>query len=167
MKAIYITGFMGSGKTTIGLMLGELTGLPVYDSDQEVERSEGKPISQIFADKGEIYFRQKESEVLKTLPVEDSIVTVGGGTVLSDENRQWMNEKGTVIYLDCDIEEIERRLQHDTARPLIAGDRRAHMKELYQQRLPIYLLAPVTISTTYKSAEEVCREIVERIKDRV
>ncbi|MBM7693282.1 shikimate kinase [Peribacillus deserti] len=163
MKAIYITGFMGSGKTTVGMMLGELTGLPVYDTDQEVERSEGKSISDLFAEKGEAYFRQKETEILKTLPITDCIITVGGGTVLNEENREWMNEKGTTVYLACDLDEIERRLVTDTARPLIAGNKKIQIKQLYQERLPIYTLASVTISTTSKPAEEVCREILECI----
>ncbi|WP_409297797.1 shikimate kinase [Peribacillus sp. SCS-26] len=163
MKVIYITGFMGSGKTTVGAILGDMTGLPVYDIDQEVIKAEGMNISEIFADKGEAYFRQRESGMLRSLPAADAIITTGGGTVLQEENRKYMKENGRVVFLDCRIEEIERRLAADSSRPLLAGNKRADLRRLYEERLPVYREAEITISINRQTAEEAAAEILQRI----
>ncbi|WP_026692910.1 shikimate kinase [Peribacillus kribbensis] len=165
MKAIYLTGFMGSGKTTIGARLGELTGFPVYDIDKEVERLAGTSIARIFEEEGEASFRSRETEALELLPAERCIISAGGGTVLSERNRRWMLEKGEMVFLDCGIKEIQKRLTSDTERPLIAKDRMNQIEKLYQERLPVYRMAPIIIDTGGKTIDEICGEILERINE--
>lgn len=118
MQAIYITGFMGAGKTTIGKALSDKLGIPVVDTDQRIEEKHGKLIRDIFAEEGEISFRQYESAMLQALPTSDIIITTGGGIVESTNNRQWMSENGIVVYLYCDPYVIAERLSEDTTRPL-------------------------------------------------
>jgi shikimate kinase len=163
MRAIYLTGFMGSGKTTIGRALSEKLGIPVIDTDEWIENKVGKSIPAIFADEGEQRFRQYELEILKQLPIKDVIITTGGGMVISQENREWMKKHGILIFLSCSLDIIFERLQSDSNRPLFSRDREK-MKELYEKRLPYYLEATFTIETSNKTIEEIVTEIVRMIK---
>jgi shikimate kinase len=163
MRAIYLTGFMGSGKTTIGRALSEKLGIPVIDTDEMIEKKAGKTIPAIFADEGEERFRKYEQEILKQLPTNDVIITTGGGMVISKENRSWMKKHGNVIFLSCSLDIIFQRLQSDTNRPLFSQNKEK-MKELYEKRLPYYLEAAFTIDTSQKSVEEIVEDIVRMIK---
>jgi shikimate kinase len=163
MRAIYLTGFMGSGKTTIGRALSEKLGIPVIDTDEMIEKKAGKTIPAIFADEGEERFRKYEQEILKQLPTNDVIITTGGGMVISKENRSWMKKHGNVIFLSCSLDIIFQRLQSDTNRPLFSQNKEK-MKELYEKRLPYYLEAAFTIDTSHKSVEEIVEDIVRMIK---
>jgi shikimate kinase len=163
MRAIYLTGFMGSGKTTIGRALSEKLGIPVIDTDEMIEKKAGKTIPAIFADEGEERFRKYEQEILKQLPTNDVIITTGGGMVISKENRSWMKKHGNVIFLSCSLDIIYQRLQSDTNRPLFSQNKEK-MKELYEKRLPYYLEAAFTIDTSHKSVEEIVEDIVRMIK---
>jgi shikimate kinase len=163
MRAIYLTGFMGSGKTTIGRALSEKLGIPVIDTDEMIEKKAGKTIPAIFADEGEECFRKYEQEILKQLPTNDVIITTGGGMVISKENRSWMKKHGNVIFLSCSLDIIFQRLQSDTNRPLFSQNKEK-MKELYEKRLPYYLEAAFTIDTSQKSVEEIVEDIVRMIK---
>jgi shikimate kinase len=163
MRAIYLTGFMGSGKTTIGRALSEKLGIPVIDTDEMIEKKAGKTIPAIFADEGEECFRKYEQEILKQLPTNDVIITTGGGMVISKENRSWMKKHGNVIFLSCSLDIIFQRLQSDTNRPLFSQNKEK-MKELYEKRLPYYLEAAFTIDTSHKSVEEIVEDIVRMIK---
>jgi shikimate kinase len=163
MRAIYLTGFMGSGKTTIGRALSEKLGIPVIDTDEMIEKKAGKTIPAIFADEGEERFRKYEQEILKQLPTNDVIITTGGGMVISKENLSWMKKHGNVIFLSCSLDIIFQRLQSDTNRPLFSQNKEK-MKELYEKRLPYYLEAAFTIDTSQKSVEEIVEDIVRMIK---
>ena len=164
MKAIYLTGFMGAGKTTIGKELAAKLALPVYDTDQEIEKREGKTIASIFAVEGESRFRELESQMLKELPKEDCIITTGGGIILKEENRNWLKENGLSVYLHCDPDEIAKRLENDETRPLLSGERKKELHELFYSRLPLYREAEWTLETTGKTVSYIIDEIIRRIK---
>jgi shikimate kinase len=166
VKAIYLTGFMGAGKTTIGKKLGNVLQLPVIDTDEYIERQAGKSIADIFAEEGEETFRMYERQVLKMLPTENVIITTGGGMVIQAENREWMKTNGTVVYLHCDVDELVRRLEHDSSRPLLSENKRMQIERLFRERLPFYKEATVTIDTTGKSIDETVAEIVAVLKDQ-
>jgi shikimate kinase len=165
MKRIYLTGFMGAGKTTIGQRLAERLHVPMIDTDDYIEQCIGKPIKRIFAEEGEAAFRQYEREFLRTLPPDRIIVTTGGGMVIQKENRDWMRQTGTVIYLHCEFAEIVKRLADDDTRPLLSQHHRDGLESLWKQRLPYYHEADWVIDTTGKSIEQIVEEIISLIKE--
>lgn len=161
MKSIYLTGFMGAGKTTIGKALGKYLEMPVFDTDQEIEKKEKRTINELFERQGEAYFRACETSILGELPKEDAVITTGGGIICKDENRQLLKEQGIVIFLFASEEEIAKRLERDETRPLLRGDKLERIGTLYKERLPIYKnAADYIIDTTGKEIGEVVREIV-------
>ncbi|MCZ0754643.1 shikimate kinase [Anoxybacillus sp. J5B_2022] len=164
MKRVYLTGFMGAGKTTVGRALAEQLCVPMIDTDSYIEEKVGKSIKQIFAEEGEVAFRQYEREFLRTLPGERLVVTTGGGMVIQQENREWMKRTGTVIYLHCEFAEIMRRLADDDTRPLLSQHDRDGLESLWKQRLPYYYEADWVINTTGKSVEQIVAEIIPLIK---
>jgi shikimate kinase len=164
MKAIYLVGFMGSGKTTIGAELANRLQLPVVDTDHYVEQQTGRTIADIFAEEGEETFRLLETTSLTQLPTSDVVITTGGGLFMKKENRHWMKESGMVIYLYCDIAEIWSRLQNDQTRPLLQHQNMEKAKELYEARQPFYQMAHIQIDTTGKSIDEICSEILLLVK---
>ncbi|WP_070120689.1 shikimate kinase [Bacillus marinisedimentorum] len=164
MKAVFLTGFMGSGKTTIGKVLGEETGLPVIDTDRAIEEKTGKSIPEIFEQEGEESFREYERNILGELPDSDVIVTTGGGMVVQQENRKMMKKSGTVIYLKCGLDEIRRRLEGDQTRPLLADDNAGKLEELFRQRKAFYEEADITVVTEGRPAGEIVKEMLSLIK---
>jgi len=164
MKALYLTGYMGAGKTTIGERLANLLGLPVIDTDHYIENIAGKSIPEIFAENGEEVFRRYEREYLKMLPIENVIITTGGGIVIQEENREWMQNNGTVIYLHCEIDEIFNRITIDESRPLFDLTQKEMVIKRYQDRLPLYQQAHFTVDTTSQTLEEVVEEIHQLLK---
>ncbi|PEP59902.1 shikimate kinase [Bacillus pseudomycoides] len=163
MKSIYITGFMGAGKTTIGRMLSEQLHIPVVDTDQKIEEKQRKEIRDIFAKEGENVFRQYESEMLRSLLTSNVIITTGGGIVERAENRQWMKENGTVVYLYCDPYVIAERLREDTTRPLFQKENIEAFVEKFENRRAYYEEADIYIDTTNKSVEEIMGELLRKI----
>ncbi|MBA2878990.1 shikimate kinase [Anoxybacillus kamchatkensis] len=164
MRAIYLTGFMGAGKTTIGQRLGEVLQLPVIDTDAYIEQQVGKTITEIFEEEGEEAFRTYERETLKKLPTEHVIITTGGGIVIQEENRQFMREHGIVIYLHCELHELFRRLADDTTRPLLMENKQKQIKQLFEQRIPWYREAHMTIDTTNRTIDDIVENIVSLLK---
>lgn len=121
--SIFLLGLMGSGKSFWADKLSSLTNIPSFHLDDVIEGSEQKTIAEIFADKGEDYFRQKETEVLKNFADKKHfILSVGGGTPCFNNNMNWMNENGVTIWIDESITVIEKRLiKEKSHRPLIAN----------------------------------------------
>lgn len=165
MRALYITGFMGAGKTTIGKALSSVLHIPVIDTDQRIEEKTKKIIRDIFSEEGEDVFRTYESEVLQLLPTNDCIITTGGGIVEKAENRQWMKEHGTVIYLYCDPYVIAERIAGDTTRPLFQKENIPSFIEKFEKRQAYYEEAVLKIDTTNKSIETIVQEIQAQIKE--
>ncbi len=120
---IFLIGLMGSGKSFWADKLGSILNVPAFHLDDEIEKSEQKTIAKIFDEKGEDYFRQKETEILKSFSNKKKfILSVGGGTPCFNNNMRWMNENGITIWIDEPIEVIKNRLQKEKShRPLIAN----------------------------------------------
>lgn len=127
-RNIVLIGFMGSGKTTIGIKLSYRLRRVVEDTDKLIVRKTGRNISDIFEKEGEEYFRELESDVLRSLcetsnPKHNSrIISVGGGTPVREENQLLLKQLGTVVYLRLRPETVYNRLKRDTTRPLLQGD---------------------------------------------
>ena len=139
-KNLVLCGFMGSGKTTIGRKLARVTGLDFVDADQYLEEKEGMKISDIFAQKGEAYFRDRETAYIRELSQRDGIVlSLGGGAVLRPENVAAVKETGLLIHLDTPFYRILKNLSYSNSRPLLnRPDKQAETRRLYNARKAIY-----------------------------
>ena len=170
MGNVILIGFMGSGKTTVGLRLSYRLRRPVIDTDKEIEREEQRTISDIFAADGEAYFRDKETACLRKLigSANHLIISVGGGLPIREENRALLHELGQVFYLRAKGETIYERVKDDTTRPLLqGGDPLAKIQALLNERDPYYqAAADVVISVDGKSFDQILNEIEEHVNER-
>ena len=159
---ITLTGFMGSGKTTVGKVLADFLGCPFFDLDDLVVKKAGKSIPDVFAQDGEPAFRQLEARVLRQMVekyAENTVVlALGGGAVLAPASAALLQEKTVCIYLRATLETLLARLEGETAgRPLADADRAARRAD----RTPVYeQTAHVVIDTDGLSPEEIADEII-------
>ena len=160
---IYLIGMMGSGKSTLGKTLSEKIQKPFVDLDSEIEKAAGKSISEIFDIDGEEQFRKMETKQLKQY--SESIVACGGGIVLKDENREFINENGIAILLLATMGELTQRLSTSNNRPLLADDNMEEaLTKLWMERQIDYLdTANFTIETDGKNPEQLTQEILVQI----
>jgi shikimate kinase len=157
---IYLVGFMSSGKTTIARTLGQRLGWRVEDVDERIEALERMTVAEIFATRGEPYFRAIEREVLRQLlPPRHVVVATGGGTFVDPESRAAINHDGVSVWLDVPFDEIVDRLPADGRRPL-ASDR-AGMEALYASRRAAYQQAHLRLDASHARVEE----LMERLLD--
>ena len=168
---IILIGFMGSGKSTIGKIIAENFGMHFLDTDAWIEEREQITISEIFASRGEAYFREFETKCLEVLLEESgkgsddkvirNVISVGGGLPMKEENRQLLKKLGKVIYLKATEETIYNRLKTDTTRPLLQGDNpKQKIKNLMEQREEIYCqAADVVVEVDNKEIMEIVEEI--------
>jgi len=136
---VFLTGFMGAGKSTVGRLVGELLHLPFVDLDGRIEEQAGRPIVEIFSDVGEVGFRALESEALVEIArLSGVVVATGGGVVASGSNRRTMHAAGTIVWLDPDIDTLLSRLSAEAIaeRPLLGS--REEARRLWQTRLAHY-----------------------------
>ena len=160
---IYLIGMMGSGKSTVGKTLSEKMHKPFIDLDSEIEKGTGKNISEIFDIDGEEQFRKMETKQLKQY--SESIVACGGGIVLKDENREFINENGIAILLLATMGELTQRLSNSGNRPLLADDNTEEaLTKLWMERQIDYLeTANFTIETDGENPEELTEKILLHI----
>ena len=164
---IYLVGMMGSGKTTIGKYLAKDFGYRFLDTDQMIEAIASKPISEIFQHEGESYFRDLETKVLAELSVyARSVISTGGGIIQEQLNWSYLRH-GLVVWLDVDIEIIQKRLAGDTSRPLAN-----QLESLLETRRPLYAQADLQISINQEEsptniAAQILAEIPSVLKSKV
>ena len=164
---IFLTGFMGSGKSSTAACLHEEYGFAVIEMDQQIEENEGMTISEIFARKGEEYFRTLETDFLRSLKSRAGVVvSCGGGVPLRECNVEAMKESGTVVYLTAKPETIFERVKNDTGRPLLEGHKDVgYIASMLEGRRPRYeAAADLCIVTDGLTPGEVARDIVCRLK---
>ena len=144
---IYLVGMMGSGKTTISKHLAKDFGYRCLDMDKMIETIASKPISEIFRDEGEAYFRDLETKVLAELSVYTrSVISTGGGVIQEPLNWSYLRH-GLIVWLDVDIEILQKRLVKDKSRPLVD-----QLESLLIARRPLYAQADLQISITKETA---------------
>ena len=136
--AVFLCGFMGCGKSTVGALLAKNLGCQLVDTDELIVRREGMTIPEIFAKKGEPYFRGLEKQTVSELSGGKAVVSCGGGTMLSDENAAAAREKGTVVYIDTSFESCYDRIKDDSNRPVAASRTKEQLLDLYNTRAVIY-----------------------------
>ncbi|WP_338777117.1 shikimate kinase [Metabacillus sp. FJAT-52054] len=163
MGLVILTGFMGAGKTTAGMELGKKLNLPVYDTDQLLEKKYRMSVKEMFAAYGEEKFREFETEMLQHLSEAPAVVTTGGGAVLKEENRHVLKTKGQIFFLYCDFDVLYDRLKEDTARPLLKEKSKDQIEKLYESRLSCYLDGSVKINTTGKTPHDIADDIISRL----
>ncbi|MHA1539737.1 MAG: shikimate kinase [Alphaproteobacteria bacterium] len=164
-KTIALVGMMGAGKTTVGKVLAEHLGVPFFDNDLEIEKEEGRPITEIFATDGEAYFRQKEREMIAKLAAKNVVLATGGGAYIQDETRKTIDEKTTTIWLKADVEDLYHRVQQQKGmRPLLdIDDPKAKIQELVDQRYPIYAKAEFVVNSGGNSVADVLQSLSEAL----
>lgn len=155
-RNLVLTGFMGTGKTTVGKQVASSLDLPFLDSDEEIVRRAKMTIPQIFEQFGEAGFRHLESVMCRWLAsCSDVVISTGGGMLVNVRNLAVMSKTGLVVCLNAAPEDIRERLQTSNNRPL-----KAHWEELYEQRQSAYAAIPNQIETTGKTPDEVAREVM-------
>lgn len=163
-RNIILIGFMGTGKSTIGRNLSHTFGYPLIDTDQLIEEKEGRPIPEIFTDKGESGFRDLETEVLRSLKKHTGhIIATGGGIIVREENRALLRDLGYVIWLTAQPAEILNRTSRSANRPLLnTDDPEKTIRDLLKNRTPFYdEAAHLGIETDHLSFDEVATGIIE------
>lgn len=163
--AIFLTGFMGTGKSTVGRSLAKRLGLRFVDLDVEIERRAGRTISAIFADAGEERFREMEADALRAVAPCDAVVATGGGAIVAADNRATMRAAGPIICLTARIEELVRRTAKDSKRPLLVGDDvESRVRRLLAARAEAYAEADLQIDTTGVPVAKVVRRIMDYLE---
>jgi len=158
-RNIIITGFMGTGKSTIGKLLAEKLGRPFMDTDEEIERRVGMTIPEIFQRDGEARFRHIERRMCRFLAAQNGyVISTGGGMLVDESNRDVMLASGFVVCLNAAPEVIAERLKADKAeRPLLKGDWRG----LLDKRRDAYAAIPHQVDTTGKTPDAITDEIIQ------
>lgn len=135
---IFLCGFMGCGKSTIGKELAKLMGSKFIDMDTYIETKEGMSISEIFAQKGEPYFRSVEAETVLELSKVNAIVGCGGGAMLNPVSAEVGRKAGQVIFLDVPFNACYDRIQGDTNRPIVMNNSKEQLEDIFNQRHTVY-----------------------------
>ena len=164
---LILVGMMGSGKTTMGRTLARHLGKVFVDSDEEIVKRTGVTIPHIFDVEGEAGFRQRETDVIRDLAGRDNLVlATGGGAILAEQNRGLLQQNGIVIYLKASVHDLWQRTRHDRNRPLLqTGDPYAKLKELLQQRDPLYQqAADIVMNSSKQSAYALMLQLVDEIE---
>jgi shikimate kinase len=155
---VFLVGFMGAGKTTVGRHLARLLGWDFVDLDERIVAGEGLGIAEIFAVKGEAHFRRLEMQILASLRGRARLVVAcGGGTYAQDDSRRIIDSLGRAVWIRLPPEVALARCGPDPDRPLLRSA--AHADELYRRRLPSYRAAPLHVDALGLSAEEVAERI--------
>lgn len=160
---IVITGFMGTGKTTVGERVAARLDRPFIDMDVEIEYRAGMTIREIFDTQGENAFRQRERVLCRELAAERALViATGGGTLLDPANRRLLMESGLVVCLSAAPDVLLERLKNDMTRPLLqAPDPTIRLRELLEARAEAYAALPHHLDTTHRSPEQVVEAVLE------
>jgi shikimate kinase len=160
---IFLVGFMGSGKSTVGRALAEELGWGFADLDQDVEQREHMSISEIFEKRGEAGFRQAETKALqeRVRSIEAGkpcVIALGGGAFLSEENFEMVCNNGVSVWLDCPFATVERRVASYTHRPLARDPEK--LRELFAVRRPAYERADYCVAVESDNADAIAAKIL-------
>jgi shikimate kinase len=171
---VYLTGFMGSGKSTIGPILANTIGYDFLDIDRTIEVTASKTIMEIFASNGEGYFRELEKRIIHQISsTHGRVVSLGGGTVTKPENLNIIKASGVLVYLKAEPEEIFHRLKFKADRPLLKGTEAMKLENgellhrivrLMEEREPFYNQADIIVNTAGKKIGHTVDEIVKKIR---
>lgn len=137
--AVYLCGFMGCGKSTVGKQLAKKLGKKYTDLDLYIIKQEGMKIPEIFEKYGEAYFRKAETKGLSELAETSGVIATGGGALLSEENGKTAQKAGLVIFIDTPFEICYERIKDDENRPIAYNSTKEELKERFDYRRPLYI----------------------------
>jgi shikimate kinase len=159
---IVLTGFMGTGKSTVGKLIAGKLGWQFFDTDEMIEREVGISVAEIFACKGEPYFRRLETQTVRLIALLDHcVISCGGGVVLDPANIAELERTGVIVCLRATPEKIFNRVRSNTNRPLLKEkDPLAAIKRLLSSREEKYARCRFSVDTDDRPAEEVAAEIL-------
>jgi shikimate kinase len=163
---VVLIGSMGAGKTTVGGLVAAALGLDFADTDHLVEVEAGKPVAEIFVDEGEAHFRALErAAVAEALANHDGVLALGGGAVLDEGTRALLADK-FVVFLQVGLSDAASRVGLGVSRPLLLGNVRGRIKQLLDERTPVYTsVARHTVVTDGLSAAEVADHVLALVQD--
>ncbi|MFP7672925.1 shikimate kinase [Marivita sp. S0852] len=168
-KTVVLVGMMGAGKTAVGKALAALLNAPFLDSDAEIEKAANMTIPEIFARDGEPFFRLKEAQVIdRLLEEEQGVLSTGGGAFMSDANRAMIAKKGVAVWLNADLPLLWSRVKHKDTRPLLrVPDPLAALTRLYNERVPVYAKADLTVTSEPNlSIDDMAHRVIDALRTR-
>lgn len=163
---IALIGFMGCGKSTISGCLNKMYGMEVVEMDQMIVEREGMPVSEIFKVQGEPYFRDLETNLLIEMQSKSNVViSCGGGVPMREQNVAEIKKNGRIVLLTASPETILERVKDNHDRPLLEGNKNVnYIAELMEKRREKYeAAADITIETDKKTAQDICKELIEKL----
>jgi shikimate kinase len=161
-RSLVLVGLMGCGKSAIGRRLAARLALPFVDADDEIEAAHKKTITEIFADHGEVYFREGERKVIaRLLNSGPRVLATGGGAFMNAETRAAIGQNGVSVWLRAELSVLLRRVAKRDTRPLLKrGDPETVMRNLMETRYPVYAEADVTVESRDVAHDVIVAEIV-------
>lgn len=159
---LYLVGFMGTGKSTVGRAVAHRLGFEIYDTDHEIERLQGRTINDIFAQEGETAFRGMERRFIEAgHPAERAVVACGGGLVVEPGMLELLKSKGVVVCLHASVETILERTSRNKNRPLLAvDDRETRVRTLFATREPTYNRCGTVILTDGRPLHDIVAHVI-------
>lgn len=158
---VFLCGFMGCGKSTVGRVLANLLGVGYIDMDNYIEDSENMTIAEIFEQKGEQHFRMLETKAIETLSQKQMVIACGGGAMLNDKNAEIANKSGTVVFLDVPFKTCYERISGDSKRPLVTNNTAEWLEDLYNNRYPVYKANSSLSVNADRMPNEIAKNIFE------
>lgn len=166
MKNIVLIGFMGTGKTSTGRLLSSRIGYSFVDTDYRIEQAAGMTVAEMFAQYGESYFREKETEMIQRVArYRQAVISTGGGVVLQAENMKALRQNGLIVSLHAEVDVILERTGRRNIRPLLQQKNcREVVLELLKSRRALYDAADLCIDTSVLTPLQVVGKIIDRMK---
>jgi shikimate kinase len=164
-RCIVLIGLMGAGKTAVGRRLANRLGLAFVDTDSEIELAAGQTVSEIFAEHGEPYFRQGEAKVVaRLLQGDPKVLATGGGAYMDAGTRATIKANGVSIWLKAELPVLLHRVRRRDNRPLLtAGDPETVIRNLMQERYPVYAEADITVESRDVPHEVIVYDVLEAL----
>jgi shikimate kinase len=171
---VFLTGFMGSGKSTVGPILANSVGYDFVDLDAQIEAAEGRSIRDIFRSEGEAHFRALEREEIARLCTRSRlVVALGGGTLVQPETHRLIRASGVLVYLKLSPDQLFQRVRRNEDRPLLSGPEGQHLTgpelkeriaQLYRQREELYASADIIVESDARSVGVTVERIVRELR---
>jgi shikimate kinase len=159
---LYLVGFTGTGKSTVGRQVARELAWPLFDSDHEIERASGRSVAQIFAEGGEAMFRALERRFIEEgHPARGCVVACGGGLIVPEGMIELLKTRGVVVCLHASLDTVVQRTTHTAHRPLLQGeDREGKVRELYARREAVYRRTGTMILTDGRPLREIVAHVL-------
>lgn len=165
---VVLVGFMGAGKSSVGRLLARQLGRCFVETDDMITAREGHSIPEIFAERGEAYFRALEEETVRLLALKSGdVIATGGGLYCREGRPEALKALGTVVWLRGDFDTLYERARRAGERPMLAGRGREEVEALYREREPYYRQADLTVDTTGIGPDQVATRVLLALRERL